>query len=426
MKKNVVLLELNEFNADLLEATSKEMGLKNIQKLVSLPKTQTMTSDTYESDWLEPWVQWVSIHTGKASSEHKIKHLGDVPHLGIEQIWERLSKKGISSGIWGAMNASHNGAEHCLFFLPDPWTASEIACPDELNDLLDPLRYFSKNYLAHSNTKISKQLVKLLRLLISHGLGGTLAIEIPRLLKNLCQFKGEHFVFISFLDYLSMRLFLKYRDKYAPDFSLIFLNSLAHLQHHHWRGFNYSKNKRLRYGLNYLDRALGHLFTSLGSEDILIVTNALSQKNTNEEKPWILYRQYDQSSFLKTVGIYPSHVESHMTHDAHVYFENEIECEQAKSALEKAQVLDQKLFLVETYSQNPKKLFYRIQFTDQIPSNTHFTLGGKSYPFFDLFKPIVQRTGKHIPYGTIYSNAKFPKVIQNHEIFDSIEKLMTR
>ena len=112
----IIFLELIEFNDDLLRKASKDLNLKNIQKMLSLNHSTIITDDTYESDFLEPWVQWVSIHTGKPSSEHQIKHLGDVPHLGTKQIWEDLSDKGISSGIWGAMNASRNGADGCKFF----------------------------------------------------------------------------------------------------------------------------------------------------------------------------------------------------------------------------------------------------------------------------------------------------------------------
>jgi hypothetical protein len=130
MHQKVLFLELNEFNQDLLIKSAHDLSLKNLEKLVSLHKMSTLTEDTYESDFLEPWVQWVTVHTGIPSTHHQIKHLGDVPHLGTEQIWEALSKKGMSSGIWGAMNASRGAAENCLFFVPDPWTVSEKGYPD--------------------------------------------------------------------------------------------------------------------------------------------------------------------------------------------------------------------------------------------------------------------------------------------------------
>lgn len=418
--EKVFFLELNEFNNELLQEAASLWNLKHVQRLTRLHRTQTFTADTYESDFLEPWVQWVSVHTGKPSSIHQIKHLGDVPHLETHQLWEKLSEKGISSGIWGAMNANRGSAQECKFFLPDPWTASERAYPEELNSLLEPLRYISKNYLNLSDMKLKR----LMGFLFSQGLGFTILKEAPTLLANAIRFRGAPFVFIAFVEYLSTLLFLKYKKRYQPNFSLLFLNTLAHLQHHHWRGADLRNNKKIAFGMRYLDRTLGAIFSSLASDEKFVVANALSQKNTNEEKPWILYRQIDQAAFLRTVGISCTKVEPHMTHDAHLFFANEQDCKTAYQILTKATILGQPLFFVENYPTDPCKLFYRIAFTDAVPANTLFAVGGKTFPLQKLFKAVVQRTGKHIQHGTLYSSHPlFPDTIQNHEICTYLDKI---
>lgn len=414
-----IFLELNEFNADLLKKASQELPLKNIEKMLSLNHSTTFTEDTYESDFLEPWVQWVSVHTGKPSSVHKIKHLGDVPHLDTKQIWEHLSDEGITSGVWGAMNASRNGAEKCKFFLPDPWTASEIAYPEELNNLLDPLRYISKNYLNTSPAKLFKKLKNLCNLFSANQLWKPIRKELPTLMKNAIKYRAKPFVFIGFVEYLSTLLFLKYQEKHDTEFSSIFINTLAHIQHHYWK--DESCKGPIAYGLTIVDKILGELFAHMQPGDILMVSNALSQKNTNEETPWILYRQLDQKAFLETVGVQNFRVESHMTHDAHIFFGDETSCQKAKAILENATIQGQKLFLVEDYPEDPKKLFYRICFTDEIPKESLFHINGKTLSFFNLFKPIVKRTGKHIPYGSLYTNKKnIPELIKNHEILNYV------
>ena len=419
MHQKVLFLELNEFNQELLIKGAMDLSLKNLEKLVSLNKMSTLTEDTYESDFLEPWVQWVTVHTGTPSIHHQIKHLGDVPHLGTEQIWEALSKKAISSGIWGAMNASRGTAEHCLFFVPDPWTVSEKGYPDELNALLDPIRYVSQNYLNRSNLKLLKKAGSLLQLIFKNGLGWKFLKEIPLLIKNTIQYKAKSFVFISFADYLSTLLFLKYKKRFNPDFSLVFLNSLAHLQHHHWKELDPIQNRPIVYGLKYLDRILGEIFREIGENEVLLVANALSQKNTNEEQPWILYRQIDQSSFLNAIGIKHVKVESLMTHDAHIFFNHEEEASIAQKKLASIEILGKKLFLVEDYPQDKNKLFYRICFTDAVFDDTSFIVDGEKMRFFDLFQPIVQRTGKHIPEGTLFFNhGKKSLQIKNHDIFN--------
>ncbi len=424
-KNRVLFIELNEFNYELLDTASRHLNLKHIQKILALNATQTHTDDLYESDYLEPWVQWVSLHTGSSSQEHKIKHLGDVPHLDNEQIWEKLSKEGVTSGIWGAMNASKAQAENCLFFLPDPWTASEGAYPSELEPLLDLLRYSTKNYLNASHLKLIQKIGRFLLFLTKAGALNSFRKEIPNLVKHIKKFKGESFAYISLFDYLSTLLFLKMKQKYNPHFSSIFLNSLAHMQHHHWKCEDYKSSPRFKYALEYLDRAFKAILDHLQPEDTLIIANALSQKNTNQDKPWILYRQKDQQLFLQEVGLTFSKVESHMTHDAHLFFKDAEACQKAEKVLKEATIEGSPLFDVESYKEDPLKLFYKILFTDKVSKEAQITVDGKNHYFFDLFQSIIERTGKHVQTGLMLSNQDcFPKEIKNHEIFDCISQLL--
>jgi glycosyltransferase involved in cell wall biosynthesis len=416
-KKRLLVIELNEFNKDLLKNSAEKFKFQNIQKLISLKEVVTVSPDTYESNSLEPWVQWVSIHTGTPFSHHKIQHLGDVPHLDNPQIWETLSEKGVSSGIWGAMNASRGYAKNNMFFLPDPWTFSEEGYPSKVAKLLELPRYASKNYLNLSKKKLFSKSRHFLQVLLTSGILLKLLAEIPGFIRNLIKYKGEHFVYISFADYALTLLFLEYKKKFDPDFSILFLNSLAHLQHHHWKGLDYENNHRLFAGLKYIDSLLEQILNDQAQTEKIIFLGGLSQKNTNNEVPWILYRPHDQSVFLRHMQIDFKHVEPHMTHDAHLFFENEDECRRASTILESAEIEGKKLFLVERYLDAPKKLFFRIDFTDEVAASSHFRVRGHEYLFSDFFKPIVVRTGKHIPNGTLYTNLdQVPAKMANHDV----------
>jgi hypothetical protein len=125
----MILLEINEFNPQLMDRASDAMQGKNLKRLLSLHHSSTLADETHERFGLDPWVQWVSIHTGVPATKHKVAHLGDVPNLGFPQIWEDLSSLGFRSGVWGAMNASKSNCDKCDFFFPDPWTFSEQAYP---------------------------------------------------------------------------------------------------------------------------------------------------------------------------------------------------------------------------------------------------------------------------------------------------------
>src|SRR5216684_1464349 len=125
----MLLIELNEFNNNLLRNVARAQGLRHVEEMLSWGHARTWTADEYETGFLEPWVQWVSVHTGVPSGRHRVKNLGDVPNLTEDQIWERWSRRGLSSIVWGVMNGNRRSAEKCEVFIPDPWTFSESAYP---------------------------------------------------------------------------------------------------------------------------------------------------------------------------------------------------------------------------------------------------------------------------------------------------------
>jgi hypothetical protein len=69
--KKILAVELNEFTVDLLVKAIKTIDLPAISRLLKFKKYKYVSEDkfeSYEGGCLEPWVQWVSIHTGIPSS----------------------------------------------------------------------------------------------------------------------------------------------------------------------------------------------------------------------------------------------------------------------------------------------------------------------------------------------------------------------
>lgn len=413
--KPIIIIELNEFNQALLNEATKQYSFPSIQKFLQFPMTQYTTEDREESGYLEPWVQWVSIHSGVGADQHRIQHLGDVPSLSFLQVWEILSQNHISCGVWGVMNGQRGQAENVPFFLPDPWTFSEWAQPSALNALLALPRYLAKNYQNLSKNAIFFKACKLMVFLLRLPFPFLFLKEVGFLLKALKKFGPKHFVFIGFFEIISARLFQHYLKKYRPDCSILFLNTLAHLQHHYWTAGTLGITPPILFGLQCIDKILQQLFFQFG-EYAFVVHNGLSQMNTNHEKPWVLYRQKTPISFLKAIGVQATRVEALMTHDAHVFMDTAEQCAVAVDLLKSAHMKKKPLFLVEQDVQNPCKFFYRLAFTDQIEQSCLFYVNEKPYGFFQYFDKIVTRTGRHIPVGQIYSDTLvFPNDIKNHE-----------
>ena len=77
MKTKTILLGLNELNFDYLKFYISQGVLPNFKKIFEIqPPIETVSENEYKL--LEPWVQWVTIHSGKSYKEHNIFRLGDI------------------------------------------------------------------------------------------------------------------------------------------------------------------------------------------------------------------------------------------------------------------------------------------------------------------------------------------------------------
>ena len=103
MKKKLLLIQFNEVNFEILKKYNLSK-LKNFKTILNNLKT---TSAEKQYKYLEPWIQWVSVYTGKSAEEHKIFRLGDIINNEMEQIFELVEKNGYSVGSILPMNCSN-------------------------------------------------------------------------------------------------------------------------------------------------------------------------------------------------------------------------------------------------------------------------------------------------------------------------------
>lgn len=408
------LLELNEFNADVLREGARVFGLRDLQWVLDFPETRTTTDDTYESDRLEPWVQWVCVHTGKRSLEHGIRHLGDVPDLAFPQIWEKLSAQGITSGVWGILNGQKGNAEKCSFFVPDPWTFSEVESPAELRGLIDLPRYVTKN---RSNFSAGKALALAAKLALKCRPRTVLAMlrELPAMIAALMAFRGQLSVFFLFFEYFSSLFFLDAVRRYRPQLAVLFVNSLAHVQHYYWN-VPVPQNRRLRWTLYFVDRVIRNFRRQFGDDYQLAMMNALSQSSTAEEPTWILYRVTDLAQFLKLQAIPAARFEALMSYDATLFFDSADDLLRAMEILNSCSIHGRPLFYLEP-TESELRLFFRMAFSDEAPPEARYQCGGREFRFFDHFAKIVQRTAKHSPIGSVFAPPGiFPDEIENFQV----------
>ena len=422
----MLLIELNEFNSELLRSVARAHKLRHVQEMLGWNHAKTWTSDEYETGFLEPWVQWVSVHTGVPSSQHGVKNLGDVPNLAEDQIWERWSRRGLSSIVWGVMNGDRRKAENCRIFIPDPWTFSESAYPRNFQGLIALPRYLATNYLDFSKlTALRKGSGLLTTLLGSMKVSDFFdGLRIFRL--GIARFGPTNVVFIAFFEYLSAMAFIRAFEQNRPDAAIIFINMLAHVQHHYWKARDGSACPQIEFAATVIDEILGKILSRckrmVGGGHVAVM-NALSQNCTIDEAPWILYRPNNHANLISFLGIKATRVEPLMTYDAHVFFKTVNDARDGAEILEATQVEGKRLFIVEADKHDPLKLFYRVEMHDPVPADAEFACREKIARFADHFTAIVQRTGKHSQIGDLYANFEIGKQeFLNYELSSWLEE----
>jgi hypothetical protein len=304
------------------------------------------------------------------------------------------------------MNGARGEAERCRVFIPDPWTFSENAYPERFTGLIGLPRYLAKNYLDFSKLTALRKGLDLLTTCVATVRTSDLLDGLRILQRGIRQFGPTNAVFIVFFEYLSAMAFLRAVEKDRPEAAIIFINMLAHVQHHYWKTPDGSACPQIVFAATAVDDILGKLI-ALGDRlprPNVAVANALSQQCTADEEPWVLYRPTNHAGMVNFLGIEASRVEPLMTYDAHVFFETAEHAREGAAILEAAMINGKRLFFVEPDHLDPLKLFYRVEFHDPVADGAQFSCKEKTAVFADHFTAIVQRTGKHNQNGDLYAN----------------------
>jgi hypothetical protein len=422
----MLVIELNEFNNELLRSIAQTHRLTHLREVLNWNHARTWTSDEYDSGFLEPWVQWVSVHTGVPSRQHGVKNLGDVPNLAEDQIWERWSRRGLTSIVWGVMNGIRRNADSCKAFIPDPWTFSEDAHPESYQGLIALPRYLAKNYLDFSKLTAARKGFDLVKTLIRSTKGSDLVDGLRIFRRGVARFGTTNAVFIVFFEYLSAMAFIQAVERNRPDAAIIFINMLAHVQHHYWKAGDGSACPQIEFAATVTDEIIGKMLSrckGLVGNGRIALMNALSQTCTIEEAPWILYRPNNHANLVSFLGIKASRVEPLMTYDAHVFFATAEDAGSGNRILEGARIDGKPLFFVEPDKHDALKLFYRVAMTDPTEPDAEFTYRNKAARFAEYFTAIVQRTGKHSQNGDLFANFEIGRQnLANHEVSNWLDQ----
>jgi len=397
--KKLILLELNEINFDVVEKyiAVDATRFPSLKQLLAGAKIRTSCEKHYEE--LEPWIQWASVHTCKTYSEHGVFRLGDMVGSDVPQIFEQLEDAGFKVGAISAMNAE-NRLRQPAYFIPDPWTRTPTDSSWWSQSLGQAVsQTVNDNAKAHISTKSLLQAV----------LGLLRFARVGHYLKYLSLFvasRHKPWLKALVLDLLLHDVHWTMFNNKKPNFSTLFLNAGAHIQHHYF--FNSeplrkeSSNKNpawyvaenedpLADVLGLYDMIVGEYF-SRSDTDVLLATG-LAQKPYDRLK--FYYRLNAHADFLRRLGIQFSGVFPRMTRDFLINFENEYQAQVAQDVLTAVRVNDDDASLFGDIDNRGNSLFVTLTYPREITSLTYYHVDDLKVPLMPEVSFVAIKNGMH-------------------------------
>jgi len=413
----MILLEFNELSPALMETFIDQGYLPNFKRLRD--RSQVFTTDAEEvAPNLDPWIQWVTVHSGLSYDEHGIFHLGDGHKLAVKSLWDLIGERGKAVWVCGSMNVKYelplNGA-----VIPDPWT---VGTKPSLAELEPYYLFVQRNVQEYTNDRVplSKgDYYRFLKFMLTNGLSvKTVASIMKQLLGEKRTGKGK-WKRATILDKLQRDVFIHYFRKLRPAFSTFFLNSTAHFQHAHWRNMDPEPFKikptdadqaeyqhAVRYGYEEMDRIVGDIVAAAPRNAVIVLATALSQQ------PCLMYEDIGGKTFYRVRTFQPLldfagikgclKVEPVMSEEFHLRFATEAEAEAAAASLRSLCVGGRQAMQVERRENNVFSgciLYFQLEHDAMLDGGP----GATSTPFFRLFYQVESlKSGMHHPDGILW------------------------
>lgn len=413
----VVLVEFNELCPHLIDRWIDSGDLPNFQRLRDSSTVLVTEADEKNYPYLEPWIQWYSLHTGLPYSEHGVFRLTEGASRPYLSVWDRLLEQGHRVMSFSSMNCRGFEGGGSVF-LPDPWNDGERAVPSELEIFR---QFVVKAVQSQSGAKWRVgELAAVGRFLVTNGLSSsTVAALVMQLVSEATSSGATHWRRVQILDRLLLDVFLHLYRKHAPVFATFFSNSTAHLQHAYWRYLEPERfsepsdpqNQR-RYanavneGYRSMDRMLGTLMavTEAAGARIMFAT-ALSQQAYiayEGRGGRHYYRPRDVEALLARAGVPPAEVQPVMAHQFILRFASEAERARGETALTSVTMNGRQLFDTAD-GDEPTRMIFGAQIYAPQSDDARFEIGGKSEPFFAHFRKLeATKSGGHHPDGCFW------------------------
>lgn len=412
----VLLLEMNELSPDLLHRFLREGRLPGFARM----RRESLVRETAAAErapLLEPWIQWVTLHTGLSQAEHGVLHLDEGARVPGANVWEEAAREGLPVWVCGAMNArSVPGLKGAL--LPDPWTTDVAPEPAELQPFA---RFVQSQVQEYTNERRRPDLRATARFgafVAGHGLSFATAraIALQLATERLRGGKGA-WRRAALLDRILFDVFKHYYRRVRPGFASVFANCVAHYQHLYWRDFDPGafqaaprdvdgdRSEAIAYGFETMDGIVSEALDMAGPDTTVVLATALSQSPCVKYEAiggMRFYRPRDVARLAELaelpLGFRSSAV---MSNEVVFHYDDAQAAEGAVAGLTALRVGDERAMNAEATG---GRVVTHLRIKTDIPENAVLTTPrGTKARLFDLFYKVdATKSGIHDPRGLLW------------------------
>jgi hypothetical protein len=327
-----MLIELNEVTNTVLDrqmASQPDSALSAM--LAASARCETMLP---HRGLLEPWVVWPSIHRGVPNWVHGIEALGQpcqVVDAATPPLWVLAADAGVRVGIFGSLHARTAPPSNVAFFVPDYFSA-EDAQPQWLNGF----HKFNSGMTQRSRHNVSGGV---------HGGGALSVVRItrPRTLAAIAgQLAGE---IVSPSRRVHRRAlqttlmgdaFMAAVAREAPQFSSIFVNSVATALHRYWSAawpddfeslpisdeFQHRYRDAISTSFRYADSLFAGAMEWAKSRDgVVVIASGFGQRPVPTVHTFRFLTIVDPEKFARAMGLADHQFKIHATMTPYFSFE---------------------------------------------------------------------------------------------------------
>jgi hypothetical protein len=288
--RKVLFLEFNEITWTIIDPMIQKGKLPNLAR-IRREGTWTSPESVDQPPYLDPWITWVTVHTGVDRSVHGATVLEqEEGTIHAKRTWQYAVEAGKTIGVFGSISA-YPPRPVPGFMVPGPFSPSSDTYPR----YVEPIQALNRKYtqVHHKNSKqdsaldMALQGAELLKLGLKPSTCAAIAAQLvrERIEPHL------HWRRVSLQPLINYDFFDALYRRYRPDFATWHTNHAAHYMHHYWRAMDDSKfpvpappeEKRkyggaVEYGYEVCDELLGRFMKLIDDDTVLVLASSMGQQ----------------------------------------------------------------------------------------------------------------------------------------------------